>query len=162
MIVAATWSHAESVLLQHVLLAFALSFAIGFEREVRGAPAGDRTYALVGLAAAAITAVAIDRSPQTVAGIVTGIGFVGAGMVFRSDGGMIKNVTSAATLLVVVAIGVVAGSGHAILAVAITGLVLVDLELRHIPLLRLLDSRRYAGRVAGDDSMQGMRADPDA
>ena len=94
--------------------------------------------------------------------IVTGIGFVGAGMVFRSDGGMIKNVTSAATLLVVVAIGVVAGSGHAILAVAITGLVLVDLELRHIPLLRLLDSRRYAGRVAGDVAMQGMRVDPDA
>jgi putative Mg2+ transporter-C (MgtC) family protein len=156
--VAAMWSHAEWVLLEHVLLAFALSFAIGFEREIRGAPAGDRTYALVGLAAAAITAVAIERSPQTVAGIVTGIGFVGAGMVFRSDVGMIKNVTSAATLLVVVAIGVVAGSGHSVLAIAITALVIVDLELRHIPVLRLLDSRRYTGRVAGDDVMGGMES----
>ena len=153
---AVTWDHAEWVLLEHVLLAFALSFVIGFEREIRGAPAGDRTYAIVGTAAAAITAVAFDRSPQTVAGVVTGIGFVGAGMVFRGSEGMIKGVTSAATLLAVVAIGVVSGSGHGLLACAITALLLVDLELRHIPVLRLLDSRRYVGRIGDDDAMPGM------
>ena len=46
------------VVFGHIALAFAISFVIGFEREVRGAPAGDRTYALVGTGAAAIT-----RSP---------------------------------------------------------------------------------------------------
>jgi len=158
MTLAMGWDHAEWVLLQHVLLAFALCFAIGFEREIRGAPAGDRTYALVGTAAAAITVVAFDRSPQTIAGVVTGIGFVGAGLVFHGDGGLVKGVTSAATLLAVVAIGIVCGAGHSILAVAITTLILIDLELRHIPVLRLLDSRRYVGRIGDDDDMPGMEA----
>src|SRR5207248_1789400 len=62
------------VVFGHIALAFALSFVIGFEREIRGAPAGDRTYALVGTGAAAITTVTVVSSPQAIAGIVTGIG----------------------------------------------------------------------------------------
>jgi uncharacterized membrane protein YhiD involved in acid resistance len=88
--------------------------------------------------------------------VVTGIGFIGAGMVFQSSGGMIKGVTSAATLLAVVAIGIVAGAGHGVLACSITLLIMIDLELRHIPVLRLLDSRRYVGRIGDDDAMPGM------
>ena len=142
-------------LLGRIAAAFALAFVLGFERELRGAPAGDRTYALVGTAAAAVTAVCIDRSPQAVAGVLTGIGFVGAGMVFRGTGGMLKGVTSAATLLGVVAIGVVAGTGHVGLAAAVAALILVDLEIRHLPLLRVLDGRRYASRMKTDDDMPG-------
>lgn len=156
-VLAVTWDHQEWLLLQRVMLAFALSFAIGFERAVRGAPAGDRTYALIGTAAAAVAAVAFIPSPQTVAGVITGIGFVGAGMVFRGGGGMVRGVTSAATLLAVVAIGIVAGSGHGLLAIGIAALVMIDLELRNIPVLRLLDSRRYVGRFRGDDAVPEMK-----
>jgi len=142
---------AEYALLARIAVAFALAFLLGFERELRGAPAGDRTYALVGTAAAAVTAVCIDRSPQAIAGVLTGIGFIGAGMVFREQGGMLTGVTSAATLLGVVAIGVVAGAGHLALAVALGAVIMVDLELRYLPGLRLLDGRRYTHRMKSDD-----------
>jgi putative Mg2+ transporter-C (MgtC) family protein len=150
------WNHDEAVMLWHVAVAFLLAFAIGFEREVRGAPAGDRTYSLVGTGAAAITAVTIGPAPQAIAGIVTGIGFIGAGFVIHSEMGGLKGITSAASIFAVAAIGIVAGAGHAWLAVAMAALVLVDLELRQIPFLRMLDSRRYVNRVRGDDAMPGM------
>jgi len=127
----------------HILVAFALSFAIGFEREIRGAPAGDRTFALVGTGAAAITAVTFTSSPQAIAGVVTGIGFIGAGLVFRGQQGMLKGMTSAATIFAVAAIGIVAGYGHLLLATGVAALVLVDLELRQIPIVKYLDARRY-------------------
>jgi len=146
----------ELDLLARIGVTFALSFALGFERELRGAPAGDRTYALVGTAAAAVTAVCIDRSPQAVAGVLTGVGFVGAGLVFRARGGMLTGVTSAATLLGVVAVGVVAGAGHLWLALAVAALIMLDLEVRHVPILCRLDGRRYTERMKGDDDMPGV------
>lgn len=155
------WNHDEAILLWHIAVAFMLSFAVGFEREIRGAPAGDRTYSLVGTGAAAITAVTIGPAPQAIAGIVTGIGFIGAGFVIHGDTGTLKGITSAATIFAVAAIGIVAGAGHAWLAAAVTALLLIDLELRQIPMLRYLDSRRYADRVRGDDAMPGMD-DPSA
>jgi len=151
------WNHEEAVLLWHIVVAFMLSFAVGFEREIRGAPAGDRTYSLVGTGAAAITAVTIGPAPQAIAGIVTGIGFIGAGFVIQGDMGTLKGITSAATIFAVAAIGIVAGAGHAWLAAAMTALVLIDLELRQIPMVRRLDSRRYVDRVRGDDAMPGMK-----
>jgi putative Mg2+ transporter-C (MgtC) family protein len=150
------WNYDEALLLWHIAVAFMLSFAIGFEREIRGAPAGDRTYSLVGTGAAAITAVTIGPAPQAIAGIVTGIGFIGAGFVIHSEPGVLKGITSAATIFAVAAIGIVVGSGHAWLALVVTVLVLVDLELRQIPVLRRLDSRRYADRVRDDDAMPGI------
>jgi putative Mg2+ transporter-C (MgtC) family protein len=153
---AITFDHAERTLLGHIGLAFALCFVLGFEREIRGAPAGDRTYAMVGTAAAAVTAVAFTQSPQTVAGLLTGVGFIGGGMVWREAKGMVTGITSAAALFTVVAIGVVAGSGHSALAIGVTALILVDLELRHVPVLKRLDARRYVGRVKDDDDMPGM------
>lgn len=153
---AITFDHAERTLLGHVALAFVLCFVLGFEREIRGAPAGDRTYAMVGTASAAVTAVAFLPSPQAVAGVLTGVGFIGGGMVWREAKGMVTGITSAAALFTVVAIGVVAGSGHSALAIGVTALVLLDLELRHVPVLKRLDARRYVGRVKDDDDMPGM------
>jgi|SRR5438067_2534523 len=150
------WSHDEAVLLWHVVLAFLLAFGIGFEREIRGAPAGDRTYSLVGTGAAAITAVTIGPAPQAIAGIVTGVGFIGAGFVVHAQMGMLRGITSAASIFAVAGIGIVAGSGHTWLAFGVAMLVLIDLELRQIPMLRRLDSRRYVNRVRGDDAMPGM------
>jgi putative Mg2+ transporter-C (MgtC) family protein len=136
-------SHADVLLFYRIAVAAGLSFVLGFERELRGAPAGDRTYSLVGVAAAAVTAVTIKTSPQAVAGVLTGIGFVGGALVFREPSGSIKGVTSAATIFAVAGIGIVAGAGHITLAILVTAFVLVVLELRHIPMLRLLDARRY-------------------
>lgn len=119
---------------------------------MREAAAGDRTFSLVGLSAAAITAVAGTTSPQAVAGIVTGIGFIGGGVVFRGGMGTIKGLTTAAAVLAAAAIGITAGYGHLLLATMVTFLVLVVLEVRNIPVLRRLDARRYQGRLRTDNA----------
>ena len=143
-------SHVDAVDFGRVAVAFALSFAIGFERELRGSAAGDRTYALVGTGAAALTAVTLALSPQAVAGAITGIGFIGAGLVFREGVRNIRGITSAACIFAVASLGVVAGSGHLLLAALVAVLILVDLEIRNIPVLNRLDARRYEGKLRDD------------
>ena len=143
-------SHEDLVLFGRVGLAFVLCYAVGFERALRGAPAGDRTYSLVGTAAAAVSAVTVGPAPQAIGGVITGVGFIGAGLVLRGDRGMIKGITSAAALFAATGIGVVAGTGHLWLAVFVTLLTILDLELRSLPVLNRLDAHRYADRMADD------------
>jgi len=145
-----TVSHVDAVDFGRVMVAFALSFVIGFERELRGSAAGDRTYALVGTGAAALTAVTARLSPQAIAGAVTGIGFIGAGLVFREGVRNIRGITSAACIFAVAALGIVSGTGHLLLAVLVAVVILADLEIRNVPLLNRLDARRYQGRVRDD------------
>ena len=111
-----------------VALAFALSFLIGFERELRGAPAGDRTYALVGTAAAAVTVVAANNSPQAIAGVLTGVGFIGAGVILHdAKAKTVHGLTTAATVWIAAGLGIACALGAWLLvaaAIAVTLLVL--------------------------------------
>ena len=124
-----------------LVVAAALSGAIGAEREVRERAAGLRTHMLVGVGAALFTIVSayawgdfvFDRSRGTVldptriaAQIVTGIGFLGAGAILR-QGLSIRGLTTAAGLWVVAAIGMAAGAGFYFAAVATTVIVLIGL-----------------------------------
>jgi len=143
-------AHQDYMLLARIAVGFALAYILGFEREVRGSPAGDRTFSLVGAGAAAITAVAYRTSPQAVAGVITGVGFIGAGVVFQSEGGMIRGITTAASIFAAAAIGVVVGYGHLVLGVVTTAVVLLTLETRHIRALSILDARRYRERFRDD------------
>ena len=140
-------------LVARVALSFGLSFVIGFERQIRGGPAGDRTYALVGTAAAVVSAVAVLKGAgNAIAGVVTGVGFIGAALVFRQGpAGMLRGLTSAAAVFTTATIGVAAGAGYPWLAVLTTAFVLLVLEVRYIPFLRYLDSRRYVGRFTPDE-----------
>ncbi len=151
-------THQDLVFFARVGLAFVLCYAVGFERALRGAPAGDRTFALVGTAAAAISAVTVGPAPQAIGGVVTGVGFIGAGLVLRGDHGMIRGVTSAAAIFAATGVGVVAGTGHGWLALFVTLLAVLDLELRYVPILKRLDAHRYADGMADDpddDSWDG-------
>jgi putative Mg2+ transporter-C (MgtC) family protein len=143
-------SHEDLVLFGRVGLAFALCFAVGFERALRGSPAGDRTFSLIGTAAAAVSAVTVGPAPQAIGGVMTGVGFIGAGLVLLGDRGMIRGMTSAAAVFAATGIGIVAGTGHAWLALFVTLLTILDLELRYIPVLNRLDAHRYADRMADD------------
>ena len=67
--------HTDIHLLARVALACALAFVIGFERQLRGSPAGNRTFVLIGGTAAAVTSVAGTTSPQAVAGIGIVLGY---------------------------------------------------------------------------------------
>jgi putative Mg2+ transporter-C (MgtC) family protein len=120
---------AEWSLILRVLAAAGLSAVIGFERELHGRPAGLRTHVLVGIGAALVmasaeavvhlvaarTGVQIDPG-RVAAGVITGIGFLGAGTIIRV-GDWIRGLTTAASIWYVAALGVVVGQGQYVLAV---------------------------------------------
>lgn len=137
-----------------LLVAFGLGYALGFERELRGSPAGDRTFSLIGVGTAVIGIVAAHGAPFALAGAVTGIGFIGAGLTFRQStrqGDVVRGITTAAAIFAAAAVGAAAGYGFLLAATLGTALVLLILELRHIPGLRVLDARRWSSHFANDE-----------
>ena len=124
-----------------------LTFALGFERQLRGSPAGNRTFSLIGLGAALIGLLSESTAPNALAGAVTG--FIGAGLVFRQKAGrsqVVCGVTTASTIFAAAAIGAATGEGRLLIATVGTALVLISLELPHAPVLRILDAARYESR----------------
>ena len=121
-------------------LAFILGGAIGMEREIHGRPAGLRTHILVCVSAAIIMIASKSHLelpyplPQDirltvdpgriVAGIMTGIGFLGAGAIIRI-GDLIRGLTTAACIWFVAALGIVIGEGYYVLALVTTGGILL-------------------------------------
>ncbi len=140
----------EITMLVRAVLAAVLGFIIGWERESAGSAAGDRTFALVASSAAVLTAISMLVFPanadRVVAGIVTGIGFLGAGMIIRRNTGQIRGLTTAAGLWAVTSIGVVVGAGFYALAVVLTLLVLVVLLWEEFPFARRLRLRNLRPR----------------
>jgi putative Mg2+ transporter-C (MgtC) family protein len=124
---------------------------IGIERELRNKPAGFRTNILICLGAAIYMAVGLlipgerDDPTRIAAQVVTGIGFLGAGCIMQS-GNNVRGLTSAATIWVVAAIGIVAGAGFPVLALVSSVLVIITLAA-----LRGVENRFLAGRDAFDD-----------
>jgi putative Mg2+ transporter-C (MgtC) family protein len=126
----AYWSHAElatnAVILLNLLGALALGLLVGYERSYHGRAAGMRTYGLVCMASAALTVIGgypghwfgghvsqylINSDPtRIVQGIVTGIGFLGAGVIMR-EGFNISGLTTAASIWASSVIGVMVGIG---------------------------------------------------
>lgn len=113
------------IFLGRLALAFVLGGIIGLEREYHGRPAGLRTHILVGLGSALIMLVSIyglqglgaNYDPGRIgAGVISGIGFLGAGTILR-EGLSIRGLTTAASLWMVAAIGLAAGSGMLFVAV---------------------------------------------
>ncbi|MGD8707454.1 MAG: MgtC/SapB family protein [Nitrosopumilaceae archaeon] len=97
-----------------LLLGIGLGALIGFERELKHRPAGLRTHMLVSLGATIFTvsSISFDIEPGRIAaGIVAGIGFLGAGTIIAHKG-HVKGITSAATLWVVAGMGLAIGIGE--------------------------------------------------
>lgn len=116
-----------------LLLAFVLSALIGLERQLRRHSAGIRTQAIVGTAAALFVLVSkygffdvlgtnVTLDPSRVAAqVVTGIGFLGAGLILTRHGA-VRGLTTAASVWETAAIGMAAGAGLWLLAVVVTAL----------------------------------------
>src|ERR1700693_6328479 len=117
--------------------AVALSSVIGFERQWHNRLAGLRTYTLVAVGAATFVVfseiVPGEGSPTRIAAqVVSGIGFLGAGLIFR-EGLSVRGLNTAATLWCSAAIGVISGAGYPLYAAIATGFVVfVNLLLRPI------------------------------
>ena len=107
----------QADILVRLLIALVLGALIGIEREWRGHPAGVRTMGMVSFGAALFTAAGLfflpghNTDPTRIAAqVVTGVGFLGAGAIFRADQG-VKGLTTAAAVWAVAAVGMASGFG---------------------------------------------------
>lgn len=128
----------ELELLLRVLLAAVLGAAVGFDRQRSNKPAGLRTHMLVAIGAALFAAAGVmvltdySGGPEevtldilrVVAAVATGIGFLGAGVIFQS-GGTVRGLTTAAGIWVTAGIGLLAGLGMIILAIGASVLAVI-------------------------------------
>ena len=118
-----------------LLLAAALGAVIGFQREKAGKPAGLRTVVLVCVGAALFTVASVygfgtAADPSRIAaGIVIGIGFLGAGTILRREGAVVEGLTTAATIWAMAAIGLAVGAGLYIITVVAAAIILIVLSL---------------------------------
>lgn len=155
--------------LGRLLTAVILGGAIGMERELKGKEAGLRTNILICVGAslfAYLSTLFVEftggpADPGRVASnIVTGVGFLGAGVIWQA-GGHISGLTTAATIWVVAAVGVAAGIGEYVVAVGTTVLVLVILyplgrfEKRRLEAERRAAIDKEAALVSSRDSGEG-------
>ena len=123
-----------------LLLSAVLGAIIGFQRERAHKPAGLRTHILICVGSALFTVVSIMGFSGTVdparvaAGVVTGIGFLGAGVIFRGMRGEshVIGLTTAASIWVTAAIGIAAGVGMYIIASAVAILTVIVLFIPRV------------------------------
>jgi len=118
----------QLVLLAHVVWAMGLGAVMGWERQLQRKPAGLRTHILVTGAAALVTGVTVTVA-QTVAvgdptrgihGILTGIGFIGAGAILQQGVGNPQGLTTAATIMYSAVVGAAVASGYGVTATLAT------------------------------------------
>ncbi|MBO0825282.1 MAG: MgtC/SapB family protein, partial [Actinobacteria bacterium] len=93
-------------------------------------------------------------------GALTGVGFIGAVLVFRQEhSDIVHGLTTAASILAGVAVGAAAGEGRLLLATVAAAVTVLILEMRYVPALRVLDGRRWASRFAHDELPRSERAE---
>lgn len=131
--------HRLAVVVVRVLAATLLGAVVGIERERAGKPAGLRTHMIVSLGTAVVvmacsgTGMGLDGLSRVIQGIVTGIGFIGAGTILKlSEQREIKGLTTAAGLWMTAAIGVAVGLDILGLALIGTVVTLLILALEHL------------------------------
>ena len=114
---------------------------IGLEREIVHRPAGVRTHMLVCLGSALFILVTIQTLPEEaakiVAGIATGVGFLGAGTIFKAKT-EVHGLTTAASIWAVAAVGLAVGLGYYLMTIIAVVLVLIVLQLNKLEFFKRL------------------------
>jgi putative Mg2+ transporter-C (MgtC) family protein len=137
----------ELLICMRLLVAFILGAIIGVEREMHGNAAGIRTFAAVTLGAALFTLIGIHTTDPTAAGrivanIVTGIGFLGAGIIYKgTDNGSVLGLTTASSIWAAAAVGAAVAYDMYVIAILSTALVYFLLSLHHFNWYIRLKSR---------------------
>ncbi len=134
----------NSVLSEFVLIltSILIGIIVGAEREYRGKFAGLRTFTLVSFGSCLFTILSIkigvNSYDRIAANIITGIGFLGAGVIFK-DRSKINGITTATTIWATASLGMAAGSGHIYLTMV--GMLIVVVTLRFLlPLQQYIDN----------------------
>jgi putative Mg2+ transporter-C (MgtC) family protein len=144
------FSEGDLIILGRAALAATLGFAIGWERQVTGASVKARTIGLAAMTAAVLTALGHEifatGTDRIIQGIISGIGFLGAGVIIHGGAGEVRGLTTAATMWAMTGIGVAIGSGHELLGVLLATLIYAIVAWGDWPLLAGL--RRHSRRSA--------------
>ena len=116
-----------------ILLAAAMGALIGWQRERTHKPAGFRTHILIAVGSCLFTAISAIAFPtadpsRIAAGVVTGIGFLGAGTILHRTN-VVEGLTTAASIWAIAAVGMAAGTGLYVICVAATAIVFIVLVL---------------------------------
>ena len=123
------------ITLIQLVISVALGAIVGFERQIAGRPAGLRTHMLVCLGACLFTIVVLSSAGSNpapaLAGILTGVGFIGAGCIIAARG-QIQGLTTAVSIWATSAIGFSVGAGNYFLAISTAIIVFIILQLRKL------------------------------
>lgn len=132
-------------------LAALLGFAIGWERRAIGSPVRARIIALVSMTTAALTAMSLHMAvtdlSRVLAGLLTGIGFIGAGVVMRADTGEVRGLTTAASLWAMTAVAIAIGAGFIALGILLALFIYIVVAWDDWPLVTRLRQRRAAQKA---------------
>lgn len=130
----------------NIILAFIIGFAIGIERESRGKDAGISTHTLVVMGSMLFTYLSMhveagsDSGARIAAQIVSGIGFLGAGLILK-DGISVRNLTTAASLWFAAAIGMAIGFEYYTAAIVSSLAAIITLRIPHMSAQGQRDSK---------------------
>jgi putative Mg2+ transporter-C (MgtC) family protein len=126
----------ELLYASRMIVAALIGGLIGWERERHASDAGIRTYMAISIGACAFSLISVHvgaNDPTRIAAqVVTGIGFIGAGVIFQDKGG-VAGLTTAATLWATAAVGMASAFGMYVLAIVTGGLLFATLALHHLP-----------------------------
>ncbi|MEO6522267.1 MAG: MgtC/SapB family protein [Mucilaginibacter sp.] len=148
--------HYTEEVLKLLLSAF-VGCLVGLEREIRRKPAGFRTLAIICLGSTIFTICSYklgfpDNEDRIAANIITGVGFLGAGVIFR-NGFSVSGITTAATIWIAAALGMLIGIGEytiSILALVISLVILSLMEYLQEYIDRRFQHRNYTISYKGD------------
>lgn len=150
----------EAEFIRHALIALLLGALVGFEREYRGHEAGLRTFALTCMGAAMFGGVSEALGDSRVsAGIVQGIGFLGAGLIFHRHGS-VAGLTTAVTIWSIAAIGLLVVHDLPWAATVLTLAIITVLELNPVSELVMKHGRPDAPAVRMKALLEREHEDP--
>ena len=131
-------SRTDLIIVGRAALAALLGMLIGWERQTSGSGIKARTIGLAALTAASLTALGYEifatGADRIVQGIVTGIGFLGAGVIIHGASGEVRGLTTAASMWAMTGVGVAVGSGHAMLGILLGLLVYIIVAIGEWPI----------------------------
>lgn len=120
----------------NLLACFVCGYLIGYERERTGKSAGISTLTLVMSGAMVFTYISsivdVNSSSRIAAQIVTGVGFLGAGIIMREKNGVVRNLTTAANIWFTAAIGMLIGYGQILAAIVTTAFVILVIRIPRV------------------------------
>ena len=139
------FTEGDLIILARAALAAGLGFAIGWERQVTGSVVKARTIGLAALTATCLTGLGHEifatGTDRIIQGIITGISFLGAGVIIHGGAREVRGLTTAASMWAMTGIGVAIGSGHELLGVLLAALIYLIAAWGDWPLLAGLRRR---------------------